>query len=296
MKKQFITLVMLLFVTVSGFSQFSLNVTVPSATDACWAYGNFNSWNASSTQLSYVSTSGDGTTKLFTLNLPLSFLNTGSFRIMSGPYSWAQQTDAQFAAATTGTSQNVTVTGFASVYYYLTINVTVPIAVNECYFLADQVGWTLPTNAKQMTLVQTNADTKVFSYRLESQTNSTHTFNGVFYAGLDGALGTYKQKTPATNFTNPGTTNTVDFTVTEFKAIFVPVATALENNMKVEPKVRVLNKNIVAEGVLSTVSIFNISGTLIESSNTKGDFVSKDLIPGLYITRVDNKVSKQVVK
>jgi hypothetical protein len=296
MKKQLFTLVLLLLAATSGFAQFTLNITAPAATDACYVGGNFNGW--SYTQLSYVSTSSDETTKLFSSStLPASFAGGSAFYVYNAPINWAYTlTPESFISAATGsTSQDVTVTSWRSAVYYTFINVTVPYAVSECYFLSDQTGWTLPTNATKMTLSATNTDTKVYSYALQSWSNSTHAFSGLFYAGLDGANTTYGQKTPATNFTNPGTGNTLDFTVTEFKAIYAPVATALQNAENESNLIKVIDNKIIAEGIVSNVSIFDVRGSLIQSVNTKGIFNSKTLNPGLYIIRVDNKSYKQVV-
>jgi hypothetical protein len=296
MKKQLFTLVLLLLVATSGFAQFTLNITVPAATDACYVGGNFNGW--SYTQLSYVSTSSDGTTKLFTsTTLPTSFAGGGTFYVYNSPANWAYTlTPGSFVSSATGTtSQNITVTAWKSAVYYTYINVTVPYAVSECYFLSDQTGWTLPTNATKMTLSATNTDTKVFSFSRVSYTDATHAFNGQFLAGLDGANNTYGQKTPAINFTNPGTGNTLNFTVTEFKAIFAPVATALQNATNDNALIKVVDNKIVADGVAANVSIFDVRGSLIQSVNTKKIFTSKTLNSGLYIIRVDNKVYKQVI-
>lgn len=297
MKKHLFTLIWLLLAATSGFAQFTLNITVPAITDVCYASGNFNGWTTT-TQLTYVSTSTDGLTKLFSINtLPLSFAGSGSFNVLNGPFGWASSsTPTSFAAAATGsTSQDIAVTGWKSAVYYTFINVTVPYAVSECYFLSNQTGWTLPTNATKLTLSATYTDTKVYSYALVSYSNSTHAFSGLIYAGLDGANATYGQKTPAVNFTNPGTGNTLNFTVTEFKAIYAPVATALENAPKNNPLIKVVDNKIVAEGFSNNVSIFDVRGSLIQSINTKGAFTSNKLNSGLYIIRIDNKAYKQVI-
>ena len=216
MKRLIYTFAFILLGANYCFAQFTLNATVPAAADVCYAYGNFNSWVAGTTQMTYVSTTGS--TKLFTLNLPLTFVNSGTFKILAGPYTGNEQTDTQFSAVATGTSQNVTVTAFNSIQYYLTVNVTVPLAVNECWGIG-QWGWTLPDNAKQLFLKSTDATTKVFSNTFMS--NSTHSFSGKFLSGLNGSSWTYQQ-TQGANFTNPGTGNTVNFTVSAFNAIYIP--------------------------------------------------------------------------
>ena len=289
----------MLLLSTTGFAQFTLNVTAPSSTtDTCFVAGDFNSW-AMTTPLHYVSTSLDGTTKLFSSNtLPASFAGNKNFYLYNYTQNWAYSlTPGSFYSVLTGTSQDVTVTAWKNAINYTFINVTVPYAVSECYFISDQVGWTLPTNAKQMTLKTTNATTKVYSYAYHgTSADPTHLFNGQFLAGLTGnSTNTYGQKTPAVNFTNPGTGNTLNFTVTEFKAIFAPVATALENTSNDSNLIKVVNNKIVTEGVASNVSIFDVRGSLIQSVNTKGAFTSKTLNSGLYIVRVDNKAYKQVV-
>jgi len=297
MKKQIFTLFLLLIIATSGFAQFTLNVTVPAATtDTCFVGGGFNGWKM--TQLHYISTSSDGTTKLFSSSiLPTSFAGNQNFYLYNATDSWASTSTPAlsfYSVATGVTSQDVTVTAWKNAINYTFINLTVPYAVSECYFISDQVGWTLPTNATKMTLSSTNTSTKVYSYAFRGS-NPAHPFNGLFYAGLDGSNSTFQQKTPGTNFTNPGTGNTVNFTVTEFKSIFAPIATAVSNAINQSLSIRVIDKSIVAEGVTSTVSIFDVRGSLIQSVNTKGMFVSKSLTPGLYIIQADNKAYKQMV-
>ena len=146
-----------------------------------------------------------------------------------------------------------------------------------------------------MTLTATNIDNKVFSYALVSYSDATHAFSGLFYSGLDGSNTTYEQKIPSTNFSNPGTGNTVNFTVTEFKAIYVPVTTVLQNTMIENKLIKVIDKKIVVEDVASNVSIFDVHGSLIQSVNSKGMFTSKALNSGLYIISVDNKSYKQII-
>ncbi len=298
MKKYIIILGLMLLSITSGFAQFTLNVTVPAATtDTCFVGGGFNGWTM--TPLHYVSTSLDGTTKLFSSStLPATFAGNQNFYLYNATNSWASTSTPAlsfYSVATGVTSQNVTVTAWKNAINYTFINVTVPSAVSECYFISDQVGWTLPTNAVKMTLKTTNTSTKVYSYDYRGS-NSAHPFNGQFLAGLDGTTtNTYGQKTPAVNFTNPGTGNFLNFTVTEFKAIFAPVTTALQNASNDNALIKVVDNKIVAEGVVSNVSIFDVHGSLIQSVNTKGVFSSKTLNSGLYIIRVDNKAYKQVV-
>ncbi len=299
MKKQLFILTLLLLAATSGFAQFTLNVTVPaSTTDTCFVGGGFNGWTM--TPLHYVSTSSDGTTKLFSSStLPATFAGNQNFYLYNATNTWASTStpSLSFSSAATGlTSQDVTVTAWLNAINYTFINVTVPYAVSECYFISDQVGWTLPTNATKMTLTTTNTSTKVYSYAYRKTANPLHPFNGLFLAGLDGtSTNTYGQKTPATNFTNPGTANSLNFAVTEFKAIYAPVATALQNATDATNRIQVVDNKIVVEKAVSNVTIFDVRGSLIQSVNIKGAFTSKTLHSGMYIVRVDNKAYKQVI-
>jgi len=215
MKKLYILLSAILILSSSCFAQFTLNVTVPATSTVCFAYGNFNSWNASSTQMTYVSTTGS--TKLFTINLPLAFVNSGTFKLMGGPYSWMEQNDATFTAVTSGTAQNITVTSFKGTAYPITINVTVPVSLADCYIYGNVSGWTLPTNAVKMALTTTNSTTKVFSY-LYYDSNASHNISVLFLSALDGANKTYIQSNPDQwhGFTYTGTSSFCDFTITTF--------------------------------------------------------------------------------
>ncbi|HEY5509085.1 MAG TPA: hypothetical protein VIK29_10455, partial [Paludibacter sp.] len=102
MKKQFYTLVLMLLVATSGFAQFILKATVPSTTLICYAAGNFNGWSATATPMDLVSTDETTSTKVFGVELPFSFIGSGTFKILAGPEWKFEQSDLdpQFSATT----------------------------------------------------------------------------------------------------------------------------------------------------------------------------------------------------
>jgi len=293
MKKQFYTLALLLLVVTSGFAQFTLTVTVPSTTSLCYASGGFNSWAApANTQLTLISTDDAAGTKLFGVDLPLTFVSSGTFQILAGT-DWAfAQSNPQFTATTTvgATTQNVIVTSFNALPSPVEITVTVPASVNDCYIIG-YWGWTLPAAAKKMNLVSTTSSDKVFSYIIYDKT-STHTIAVKFLAGLSGTSWTYQQ-TAVENFTYSGTDGSVSFVCNAFNAYAAPAAVMTINSDNYS--IKTIDRKIEVTGKYSNVTLFNLQGKMIQSTTNEKSFFSNDLKPGMYIIRVDNKSYKQII-
>jgi hypothetical protein len=132
MKRYFIAIFLLLLTAKSGYAQFTLTAIVPSSTNVCYVSGNFNSWSPSSTQMNFVSNSNNGT-KTFQVNLPLTFLNSGSFVFLSGPaWTYQQSNPYNFSAVTTGISQTVTVVNFKSIYVP---PIVIPLSANYTIYI-----------------------------------------------------------------------------------------------------------------------------------------------------------------
>ena len=293
MKKLFYTLALLLLVTTSGFAQFTLTATVPSSTLQCYASGGFNGWAAlANTPMSLMSTDDVAGTKVFGVDLPLTFVSSGTFQIVAGT-DWAfAQSDPQFTATTTAgaTSQNVVVTSFKALPSPIEITVTVPAAVNDCYLIG-YFGWTLPTNARKMDLVSTTSTDKVFSYIIYDKTTS-HTIAVKFLAGLDGTNWTYQQ-TSIENFTYSGTDGSVNFVCNAFNAYAAPSAVMTINAENYS--IKTIDRKIEVAGKYSNVTLFNVQGKMIQSTTNQKTFTSNNLTPGMYIIRVDNKSFKQII-
>jgi hypothetical protein len=293
MKKQLYTLALLLLIATSGFAQFTLTATVPSSTLQCYASGGFNGWAPlANTPMALMSVDNAAGTKLFGVDLPLTFVSSGTFQIVAGN-DWAfAQSDPQFTATTTAgaTTQNVVVTSFKALPSPIEITVTVPIAVNDCYIIG-YWGWTLPTAAKKMDLVSTDASTKTFSYIIYDKT-TTHTISVKFLAGLDGANWTYQQ-TATPNFNYSGTDASVSFVCDAFNAYAPPAAVTTINADNYS--IKTINRKIEVAGKYSNVTLFNAQGKMLQSSTNVKTFISNNLTSGMYIIRVDNKSYKQII-
>jgi hypothetical protein len=294
MKKQLYTLALMLFVAISSFAQFTLTATVPATTLVCYAAGNFNGWAAlATTPMTLISTDNTAGTKLFGLDLPLTFIGSGTFQIVAGT-DWAfAQSDPQFVA-TTNTSditQNVIVTSFKLLPSPIEVDVTVPAAVNQCYIVGGPWGWTLPTAAQEMTLITEDSSTKVFAFVIFDKT-TTHSLSVKFLAGLDGALWTYQQ-TATENFIYNGTDTSCSFVCDAFNAYAAPAAVMTINADNYS--VKTINRKIEVAGKYSNVTLFNLQGRMIQSTTNGKTFVSNDLTSGMYIIRVDNKSYKQII-
>jgi hypothetical protein len=293
MKKQFYSLALLLLVATSGFAQFTLTATVPSSTLQCYASGGFNGWAPlANTPMTLMSTDNTAGTSLFGVDLPLTFVSSGTFQIVAGT-DWAfAQSDPQFTATTTvgATTQNVVVTSFKLLPSPIEIDVTVPVTVNDCYVVG-YWGWTLPTAAKKMDLISTDASTKTFSYIIYDKSPS-HVISVKFLAGLNGTNWTYQQ-TATANFNYSGTDALVSFVCDAFNAYAAPAAIMTINADNYS--IKNIDRKIEVEGKYSNVSLYNVQGGLIQSATNHKAFTSNNLTPGLYIIRVDNKSYKQII-
>lgn len=293
MKKQFYTLALLLLVATSGFAQFTLTATVPSSTLQCCASGGFNGWAPlANTPMTLMSTDNTAGTSLFGVDLPLTFVSSGTFQIVAGT-DWAfAQSDPQFTATTTvgATTQNVVVTSFKLLPSPIEVDVTVPAAVNDCYIVG-YWGWTLPTAAKKMDLISTDASTKTFSYTIYDKATS-HVISVKFLAGLDGTNWTYQQ-TATANFNYSGTDALVSFACDAFNAYAAPAAVMIINADNYS--VKTIDRKIEVVGKYANVTLFNLQGRMMQSTMNGKTFISNNLTPGMYIIRVDNKSYKQII-
>lgn len=280
------------FIPNAGFDQFALNVTVPLQTQICYVAGNFNAWSQTANQLNYVSTDSVAGTKQFTANLPYSFVTSGSFQLMCGS-SWTfAAANGNISAVTAGMSQAVTVLSFPAYPFPLTINVTVPIAVNDCYVAGSPWSWVLPAGAQKMTLTSSTGSNKVFSFTIYDKVAS-HNIGVKFLAGLDAAKWTYSQ-TASANFAYLGPDATCNFNCDAFAA-YAPILTLNHDLSSDMYSVKTIDKHIEVEGKFSNVTLFNFQGSLIQSSRLANTFKSTSLAPGVYVLRVDNKAYKQLI-
>ncbi len=131
-RKFSVVLVLLLLISNHSFAQFALAAIVPASTNNCYASGNFNSWSTTATPMNFVSNNNDGT-KTFSVNIPLTFLNSGTFKILSGP-AWSYgQADPQFSAVSTGISQTVTVGSFLAIFVPASVE---PLSAHNAVYIS----------------------------------------------------------------------------------------------------------------------------------------------------------------
>ena len=275
----------------AGVDQFVLNVTVPLQTTICYVSGNFNAWSITANPLTYISTDNTAGTKLFRAYLPYSFVGSGIFQLVAGTDWSFAASNGNITAVSSGLSQDVIVTSFKAYPYPFTINVTVPTSVNDCYVVGGQWGWTLPTSAQKMTLVSTDASSKVFAISIYDKV-ATHSVSVKFLAGLNGTNWTYQQ-TQAANFSYTGTDVSCNFTCDSFLAYAAPSAVQTINADNYS--IKTIERRIEVKGRYSTVSLFNLQGRLINSAKDGSSFIANYLNSGLYILRIDNKSYKQII-
>jgi len=275
----------------AGVDQFVLNVTVPLQTTICYVSGNFNAWSITANQLTYISTDNTAGTKLFRAYLPYSFVGSGIFQVVAGTDWSFAASNGNITAVASGMSQDVIVPSFKAYPYPFTINVTVPVSVNDCYIIGGLWGWTLPASAQKMTLISTDINSKVFTISIYDKM-ATHSVSVKFLAGLNGTNWTYQQ-TQAANFAYSGTDAYCNFTCDSFLANAAPSAIQTINTENYF--IKTIDRKIKVEGKFWNVSLFNLQGRFIQSVINNTDFISNSLTPGLYILRVDSKSYKQLI-
>jgi len=279
------------YIQNKGLDQFVLNVTVPLQTTLCYVSGNFNAWSITTNQLTYISTDNTAGTKKFSINLPYSFVGSGIFQIVAGTDWSFAASNGNITSVNSGMSQDVIVPSFKAYPYPFTINVTVPVSVNDCFIIGSSWGWTLPTSATKMTFVSTNENAKVFNISIYDKI-ATHNVSVKFLAGLNGTNWTYQQ-TQVANFAYSGTDTSCNFTCDSFLEYAAPSLNQTINTNNYS--IKTIDRKIELEGKYYNVSLFNLQGRLIQSATNNTAFVSRNLIPGLYILRVDNKSYKQLI-
>ncbi len=279
------------FSSNAGIDQFVLNVTVPLQTTLCYVSGNFNAWSITANPLNYISTDNTAGTKLFRVYLPYSFVGSGSFQIVAGTDWSFAASNGNITAVSSGMSQDVIVPSFKAYPYPFTINVTVPVAVNDCYIVGGSWGWTLPTSAQKMNQVSADASTKVFAVSIYDKV-ATHSVSVKFLAGLNGTNWTYQQ-TQAANFAYSGTDASCNFTCDSFMAYAAP--SAVQNINTETYSIQTVDRKIQLQGKFGKATLYNLQGRLIQSASNNNTFVTNNLTPGLYILRVDNKSFKQII-
>lgn len=211
-----------MFTWLQSASALVYTVTVPIPTNEVYIAGDFptNAWLPKERKLTRV----DDTH--FTIDIPEA-TTANVYKYLSGP-DWVY---VEKTATGTDVSNRTYVAGddvvakWSLVYNptvlplpkNVTINVTVPLDVLECYIAGTFNAWTIPTDSTKMTLVETTATGKIFTISF-----FTTDANTLLYKFSAGPGWDYAQTSVANiNYPDP-TLNTANEVITSFIAYYNP--------------------------------------------------------------------------
>ena len=224
MKRNFtlVALMLVLFTFVQQASALTFNVTVPAGTNACYITGEMNGWSPSATPMTKV----DATH--FTIDLP-DATTSQKYQYLSGPDWKYIEKDADGNAITDRVwSENDVVVRWLETFSLderdVTIDVLVPLAVQDLYLVGNFNGWSSPSASTKMTYVSQDVEGKVFTITVHSLDAVNMEFK--FCAG---ASWSYQQTAPNANFVYGTTENSKAVVVTGFKNYFDPAQAGTMN-------------------------------------------------------------------
>ncbi len=161
----------------------TFNAVVPLGTHQCWVVGSFDDWNTGIGQMYMVDSTH------FTLTLPIGD-QAFEYKYLSGPYDWAFVEKGPFGeeVANRTWTPSDTVASWANLFVPdsepvekdVTLEVKVPLQVNNMYVTGSYADWTY-TEANKMNLIETGDEWKKFS--LTIHTNDARYLAYKFAAG-----------------------------------------------------------------------------------------------------------------
>ena len=270
-----------------------VNVLVPSTTLFCYITGTFANWEQPAKQMTFVSQDQDG--KVYTYTIPNIDPQLLEFKFASGP-SWAyEQTQGNFTYLGNGGDNNevsVVCSGFKAIYDPvnvgdITVNITsVPAGTDSVYLVGSfKNGWKLEEAipaTKNNDGSFTAVITQVADVEFKCWNRRDWAYEECQPDGSNIPNRQYKFKdTPVANIT-----------IAKWKKM----ATGIDElKSDFTYPVSVSDRKVTVDGVVSGVSLYNISGQLIQNFKGNGKFVSRPLTSGVYILQVDNTERKVMV-
>lgn len=269
----------------------TVEALVPLDVKELYIVGSFNGWASpgATTKMTFVSQGVDG--KIYKITVHSADAKNMEFKFCAGPAWSYQQTDpkANFLYGTTENSTAVVVNAFQGYFDpaktgTINITATVPAGTEKAYIQGDFLGWDM---TKAMEGVKNVDGTFSFSIPMV-MTIEYRLYNSPDW-GYPEVDATGAERANRINV-YPADAN-LAITVINWKQI--PSAVA-QNSLAVQ-SIYTSNSGMVVENVQQKVQIFDLTGRLIESSMTRGNFHSKNLNAGIYVVNVDGNVQKVAV-
>jgi hypothetical protein len=275
--------------SISREGDITINVLVPAELFVCYITGNFNDWNSVSNPMTFVDSTANG--KEFALTVHSMDTTTLEFKFLSGPgWSYEQTQSANYRYAVDGGT--VVCDQFKAIFDPskvgdVTINITVPEGTAEAWVVGSWNSWSMD-GAVQATKNLDGTYTAVISMVADFEYKIWCHNDWAYEEAKDAAGNGLDANRTASFETGP----VFDITVAFWKLLFTSVKDLTSYNYRWYSQ----DGAIVVEGVTSGVSVFDLTGRLVERASLTGTFVSKSLKTGIYIVRIDNQTQKMFVQ
>ena len=279
----------------------TINVQVPSAVVDLYLVGDFNGWSNdfknSQYKMNYVSEDADG--KIFTVNVTWIDVFNMQFKFVAGPDYAYQQTEDNYTYGTTDNVINIFEQNFNKIYDPtkvgdVTITATVPEGTDRVWIMGSWTGWNWGSDPESPALEMTKQVDGTFTYTVTDVVEFT--YNLYNWPGGDWSY---------VEATEDGLSKYPDRSAsTDDKDVHITVYAWMKDAPTGIPQVSNVNAfnaysangQIIVNGTFSQVSVFDLTGRIIQSVKTFGSFTSKSLPKGIYIVRVDNVPQKVIVR
>lgn len=280
----------------------TIDIYAPKAVTECYITGNFNDWkspgfvgkiDSTDTKMTYDAVNSDVNGNFFSIKIYTKNTYALAYKFASGP-SWAyQQVEGNLSlpdpTLLTALHDNITFQRIypgAAALKTVTFNVVAPAGTDSIFMMGSDFGW----DGKSWEPAVKNLD-GTFTVSYKSDLNEYKYFSGRDWqyeeCNLDGSNLAANRKADA--------------------QIAVVFADTIKSWKKTPPNallnldmnkytITVNNSNIKVQGVEREVTLFDVTGRKIQAAKLNGEFISKKLMVGIYILRVDGSATKVSVK
>jgi hypothetical protein len=274
----------------AALQKVTIDVLVPAEVIECNLTGNFNAWDPTKNPMTKVDSTANG--KEFKLEIEVADSNLLEYKFVAGPgWAYEQTNSTNFKYSTDGGV--VVCDAFKAIFDPskvgdITIVITsVPAGTTDVYLIGSFNNWSLTTGVIKTTK---NTDGTYSAVITQQQNIEYKCYNSPDWA--------YEEATDAsgTNIANRKASYEQSPTVEITVAFWKKLKTNINGTSISDFYIRSLNGRIQAQNINSRVEIYDLNGRTIESVRVRGTYNSKQLVPGLYIIRVDGKTQKVMVR
>jgi hypothetical protein len=274
---------------ISREGDVTIDVLVPAELFVCYITGNFNDWNSVSDQMTYVDSTANG--KEFTYTVHSMDTTTLEFKFLAGPgWSYEQTQSSNYRYAVDGGV--IVCDQFKAIFDPskvgdVTINITVPEGTSEVWVVGSWNSWSMD-NAVQATKNLDGTYTAVITMVADFEYKIWCHNDWAYEEAKDAEGNSLDANRTASFETGP----VFNITVAYWKLLWTSVNKISTSYYRYYTQ----DGTIVVEGVLSGVSVFDLTGRMVQKASLSGTFVSKNLKSGIYILRIDNEAHKIFVQ